>query len=385
MWLNAMQIMVRAKDLYYKIISRKQIEPEKEVFGNNENRTTDVFLKEKNIACIKRIIGSLFELPDKMIGWLVPAVWAGYWLIKREDIDIIFSTAPPPTVSLVGLVLSKLTGKKLVTDLRDPFYLHDGKPLEVRSKLSDAIERWLEKSIIENSHKIITTTEKYTKYLKNSHCKRADGAFFTIWNGYDSNDFGGIKKIDKPNKKFSINYLGSFYLSRTPKEFLIALGDLVKDGLIPIKEINVKFIGNVEYADGVLTRELVIANQLEDCVEIKSKIPYKESLIQLMNSDVLLLFAPEYMYYAVPAKTFEYLYTNNYILCLTTEGATSDLLKRYKNCYVVDSHNIEAIKKSIYELYLFWKENKKPDINSDIGIFERKEQIKILSSILDTE
>ena len=82
-----------------------------------------------------------------MIGWLIPAVWKGYWLIKKEGIEIVLTSSPPLTVGIIGLVLSKLTGVKLVTDLRDPLGLHKRKHESRRTILSDTIEKWIEKRL----------------------------------------------------------------------------------------------------------------------------------------------------------------------------------------------------------------------------------------------
>jgi glycosyltransferase involved in cell wall biosynthesis len=327
-----------------------------------------------------RYLNSVLELPDKKVGWLIPAVWKGFWIIKNEDIKIIFTTSPPETTAVVGLILSKLTHAKLVTDLRDPWNFHDEKPLMSRTRLSDAIETWLSKSITHNSDKLISATEHYTEFLRAQYPNLPKDKFCTIWNGFDKTDFN-FEGIDKESNIFVMSYLGTFYYGRTPREFLCALGKLVKEEVIPKDKIRINFIGDVSYAEGVFIEDLIKMNDLNGCVILSQRIPYKEALAQMLRSDVLLLFAPE-QYYCIPAKAFEYLGANKHILCFAKEGATADLIRETRRGIVVDPYDVYEIKSAIKNLYLSWRLKKELNCEFDTHKFERRELTCRLAAIL---
>ncbi len=356
--------------------------------SQNDGRPPDLRLRKEKSSnrftrFLGRVLGSIFELPDKKVGWLIPAVWKGFWLIRKEKIGIIFATAPPPTAGVVGFILVKLTRAKLVMDLRDPWDLHERKGAgSNRTKFSDAIERWLEKKLTCDSTKIISVTEHYTELLRSSYPNLPKDHFCTVWNGFDSVDFEFNGYPDTEIDRFIVSYLGTFYCGRTPKEFLEAMGELVKEGTISRDLIKINFIGAVRYAEGLSVEDLIKRNGLEGCVNLSDTIPYRESLAQMKKSNVLLLFAPE-QYYDIPGKAFEYLGARRQILCFTKDGATADLIRRTGSGLVVDPYNVGEIKNAISELYLFWKSKKKWVGKSDIGCFERRELTRQLSGLLE--
>ena len=68
------------------------------------------------IKGIKRGFLDMFSTPDKFIGWLLPAVIKGFNIVHQERIDIIYSTSPAATTTLIGLILKEITGRKFVVD-----------------------------------------------------------------------------------------------------------------------------------------------------------------------------------------------------------------------------------------------------------------------------
>jgi len=339
---------------------------------------------EKLASRCKRYLISFGELPDQQIGWLIPAVWKGYWIIKKEGIKVILATAPPSTVAVVGLILSKLTRAKLITDLRDPWDLHDAKPLMIRSTLSVIIERWLERSITRNSNKIISITDHYRDTLRARYPGNSENTFCTISNGFDSNDFESRDRTTIERDVFVISYLGTFYMGRTPKELLKAIGELIKEEAIPRDKIQIKFIGAVRYAKGMLVEDLIKGNELSGCVELSAEIPYRESLAQMQRSDVLLVFVCPEQYNAIPAKTFEYLGAKRCILglCAAKEGATADFIRETGSGIVVDPNDVEEIKAAIRQLYMFWKSRSRLTFNGSVELFERRYLTEKLVQIL---
>ena len=339
----------------------------------------------KDDALIKRILNSLLESPDKQVGWLIPAVWAGLKIIRKEKIDVILTTAPPATVSFIGLALAYLSGKPLVTDLRDPLILHIEKSKSHQTWLSVKIEQWLENRLYQKSAMVTSATDRHTDFFKNVYANQYPDKFYTVWNGFDSNDFKDLPAKTTANKKFTINYIGSFYGTRNPHYFLQALHLLVTNNVIDKTELEVNLIGAVEYTQDGATKDIVAANQLEYCVNIQGQIPYKEALNKMREADILLLLAPADMnYYSVPAKTFEYIYANNNILCLTSDSATGDFIKKVECGKIADFFSVKEIEQCLQEFYTDWKNNKLKTDNLKIKTFERKEQTKVLANLLSS-
>ena len=232
------------------------------------------------------------------------------------------------------------------------------------------------------SGKIISTTIQYTELLRSCYPELPTDKFCTISNGFDSSDYNLSDTNNDESDSFILTYLGTFYYGRTPKEFLEAISQLCKENIIPIDKLKVNLIGDVRYAEGIPVEELIKKCNLNGCINISNKIPYKESLVQMRKAVVLLLFAPE-QYYAIPAKAYEYLFAKRYILCFAKDGATADLIRETKSGIVVDPYNVRVIKDAVKKLYLFWESRKKLTIDKDLFLYERRELTRRLSQILD--
>ena len=321
--------------------------------GDRQRTNAAAVPHEPISARAKRYLAALSELPDDKVGWLVPAVWASYRLIKREHIKVVVTSSPPATTALVGLVLSLMTDIRLVTDLRDPWFRPFSRPTDSRTAMSELIQEWLERQLMRRSSKVITTTEQYRDFLRTFHANVPSDRFCSVWNGYDEEDFAG-----SPNPKhsgiFTVAYLGTFYFGRTPKEFLSALAELVKEGIIQRSEIRVNLIGDVRYAEGLSVEELVRSLELDECVTIRGAVGHREALLEMRRSDLLLLLAPD-QYYSIPAKAFEYVGAAKKILCLARAGATADFVRESGHGLVVEPDNVEAIKNALRELLTQYK------------------------------
>ncbi len=338
------------------------------------------FLKKLMVG-LRHLAIFLSEYPDPHSGWFLPAVVKGLWVIKKEGIPIILATSPPYTAAIVGLILAKLTGARLITDLRDPWILNRENSEGARSSLAISIHDWVGRRVIDNSLKVIATTDHYTSFLRKRHSYLPQETFCTIANGFDSSDFAAVCRTERKRDVFVISYLGTFYFGRTPKELLQAVGELIREGHIAKDTIRVNLVGDVRYAEGVKVEDLIHINGLSDCVALSDSIIYKESLVQMQGADILLVFAPK-QYYSIPAKVFEYFGARKYMLCVGHNGATADLIRNTGTGIVVDEDNVEAIKAALKYLYDLWILEGGLDYKYDLSRFERRELSGRLAAVL---
>jgi glycosyltransferase involved in cell wall biosynthesis len=328
---------------------------------------------------IKRYLNSILELPDPQRGWIIPAVWAAYRLVRKHRIRIVLVSSPPRTTALVGLALSYLLPIRLVTDLRDPWftpYFEQGSILRsrrdvvaVRSAIGDAIERWLEKKIVERSARVITTTEDLAVILRRAYPSSA-GRISAITNGYDPEDLAAIEPPE-PGRKFTFSHLGSFLYDRTPRPFFEALSELIREGRLSASSIDVSLTGHVLWTTDGRIEDLVAAYGLGACVRVAEPVSYQESLRQMSRSHALLLFTPK-QYCSIPSKTFEYLAARKPILCMAEEGATADLINSTCAGFVVQPEDVEAIKAGVMNVVDAFRNARPVTSYSDVSKYDRK-------------
>ena len=128
----------------------------KEKSGKRENVSMNDNFKKK----ILRNIDSFILLPDENRNWIIPALLKGCREIEKDNINLVFTSCPPYSSHLIGLLLKTLYDIVWVADFRDPWVKPFNKHLYPVSKGSLLIEGILEKYVIKNADLVITTTSK---------------------------------------------------------------------------------------------------------------------------------------------------------------------------------------------------------------------------------
>ena len=347
-------------------------------FGR-KNRVSETGMLSK----IKQTLVFLNWIPDNRIGWFFPAVWQGRQIIRKYNISHILTTSPPFTCSIIGMVLARITGARLVVDFRDPWtHLPDRKPAEVISPVSEKIENWLESRVITRADAVITTTRKYRDALRLKYCHLPEGKFNVIYNGFDQSDFRRIWAVQAEPDVFTLSYVGTFYRDRDPQYLLRAVSELVREGVFNKQNIRVNFVGHVHRAMGRSVADMISAHGLSDMVSVNGVVPYVRALELMAASSALVLMAPNY-YYQIPAKTFEYLALKKPILALMDEGAAADLIRRLEAGLMVRQDDVSGIKHALVDLYNVHKTGSNKYRQYDPFEFERSVQTGQLAEILD--
>ena len=269
-------------------------------------------------------------------------------MAKKNKIDLIFSTSPPPTAHLVGLFLKKFLKVPLVVDFRDSW------ETSLEEKAPTFLHRWLqkkmEKKILDNADSVITVNEQIQVLLQNRYPKVLSTA--VIPNGYDEDDFAGLN--EEKTGYFTIGYLGTFNRINDPTPFLQALSELSQE-IIEFKN-QVKFVQMGMFLDFNLP-ELVKKFGLENMVDLKGYLTHKESLKQLSSASALLLITTDSPGAEVltTGKIFEYFRAGKPILgVLPPSGAAASLIKETKAGVIVSPKNISGIKQILKDYFRKW-------------------------------
>ncbi len=360
------------------ITKTKALEPfgaYKKFTGKNsdEKIPADVLMKKEKSLKEKfaKFVRANFFVPDAKIGWLPYAVKEGRKIIAREKIDLIYASAPPATVALIGYKLAKAAGVKFVADFRDPWLEIVYNQTMKRSKITVALDSLLEKKVLENADAIVTVSEDIANLLKS---KSGNENVFVIPNGYDESDFQTIGK--RNNDKFTIAYTGAMSPDRVPYAFLNALARMKKEGVSNIKCV---FAGRFAEEFHAEIERLDIA----DYFEIKNFVPHEESVKILLSSDALLLVINN-----VPnnkgiltGKMFEYLGCKKPIFAIGPVGGDADkILRETGSGAMADYDDNERAYEILKTFYENWK-NGVTGFSFDVEKYSRKKLTEQLTGI----
>jgi len=243
------------------------------------------------IVKIIRWIRNNLIVPDGRIGWYPNAVKKGSDIIKKNNIRVIFSSAPPYTVHLIARTLSKKHEVPWVADFRDPwtdrFYNYENK----RLWLTKLIDSHLERKVINDATALTTVSKTISEYYKKT--------FNVIHNGYDEEDFSLVNKTE--NNNVVISYIGTMTKSQNPLMFFESIYELnLKE-----KKYQIDLIGNI-HPD---IKYYIEAKKYDNFIKTKPYIPHKDAIKKMCESDFLLLVIPntEKNKGIITGKLFEYI------------------------------------------------------------------------------
>ena len=204
---------------------------------------------------------------------------------------MIFSSAPPYTVHLIAMKLSKKHSIPWVADFRDPwvdrFYNYENK----RLWLTKFVDTSLEKKVTNNASALTTVSKTISGYYEKP--------FSVIPNGYDEEDFTSVNEKEK--NTVVISYLGTMTKSQNPSMFFQSINELNLDQ----EKYRIDLIGNI-HPD---IKSYIQNNKYDNFIKIKTYVPHKDAIRKMCVSDFLLLAIPNTKKNMgiVTGKLFEYI------------------------------------------------------------------------------
>ena len=190
--------------------------------------------------------------------------------------------------------------------------------------------------------------------------------------GYDPDDYRIDDTFKLPySKKMRFTYAGTFYRNRTPKYFLRALSEVLKEHPNLKKKIESIFIGTFRKENLAMIESL----GLTDVVKVFGYLDHRSTVRYLMTSDVLWLTIGNGKGedQISTGKLFEYIGSRKPILGLVPDGIAKSTIIESGAGKVLNPDDVAGIKNAILEYYGLWE--KKAAFRNSIrvctGIFDR--------------
>jgi glycosyltransferase involved in cell wall biosynthesis len=283
------------------------------------------------------------SFPDRMQGWLKPALAAADQICRENPEITIFSTSAPYTSHLIARELKSRFGYPWVADFRDEWsqnpYLATATSYHFRHHQA------AEQSVLHEANAIISVTETITEGLqKIANCSKA--SFFTIPNGFDPEDFAGLSA--STNKKWTLTHVGT--LNRAREELLLpviqTLKDLNTQGIIPPSAVKLQLIGAGDWRNAEF-REF-------DWIEVHDYLPHAEALAMLKDCNLAILAEGNPAAYT--GKIFEYLGLQRPVLGLVhPESPAAGLIREAQAGWVVGLEAGQGLVEALISSYRNWQ------------------------------
>ncbi len=288
-----------------------------------------------------------FFLPvDSKSPWVPFAYQLGKRIVRSYDPDLIFSTAPPLSAHLVGLLLKKKFNLPLILDFRDP-YLNLITPTPLHRSIQEKAFEWAKRS----ADGFVSVTAKFAEALGIKAV--------VIENGFDPADF--TVEPQKKDARFTIGYMGAF---------------------IEREESLISFIQALQRIPGVVLKIAGYVNpsliaQFGNTVEYCGYLSHRAAIAFIKSCDLLWLTTIERP--ALPpsmtGKLFEYMATGKPILATVRgENEITQYLRQYRLGIAVPPEP-----EAIYQAIFAFKAGKLAVKPESISRFSRLYQASVLA------
>ena len=323
---------------------------------------------------------------DSQWSWFLSASIKGYFLVKKYNPALLYSTAGPPSTHLTGYILHKIFNLPWIAEMHDPLILDD----QPRKWHDYYFKKWIEKKVCKNASAVIYFTEKALENANRRHPIKHRGII--VRPGANPPDFSAAQY--KKRDKIHFAHFGSLDKTRNLNVFIQALHELIKKNndlksmvLLDIYGCELDAFSRKTLSKYPLDGILMEHGRLE--YDPKSGKSGRQQVMEAMRkSDVLVILhggegsvCNEY----IPSKLYEYLLTYRPILGLAAKNTELEEFLIATGNLAVDKDNVCAVKKGISEYIDKWEKE---------GLSDRKESSpftveatvnKLLSIVKDLE
>jgi len=355
---------------YKKLVGMKK--------GENVNAG---FLSEKKKPGIAEgfstwIRGNFF-IPDARKFWIKPSVKFLIEYLRNNPVDTIVSTGPPHSTHMIALGIKSKLNIPWLADFRDPWTGIDFYHQLKLSRWADRIHHKMEKRVLDCADAITVVSSQ----MKRDFHLSTENRISVITNGYDSEDIQ-YAPIELKKNKFSITHIGSIPPSRNPSHFWHELAQKVREDRSFASVLEIKLVGKVDHS----VIQSLEENGLKEFLIKTEYLPHKDVIIEMQNSQVLLLLINNTPNAKgiLTGKIFEYFAAQRPILCIgPVDGDAAELLTVANSGPVVGFNDSKSLQKAITRMYNDYKDDVLFVPDNSYQKFSRKALTGSLAKILD--
>ena len=288
----------------------------------------------------------------------------------------VVSSGPDHMAHEAARAIAAGTAMPFVIDMRDAWASASAMPDEFASPTWLRLAERLERRAVHAASLIVVNTEPFRDLMCARYPARCD-RILTVMNGYDE------EPMPSPahGTRFVIGCSGSLYAGRNPRVLFRAAARVVGSlGLTP-EQFGIEFVGD-DSCEGVSVGEIAAKEGMESFVSVWGRHPRRAAFEKLARA-ALLVDLPQVTPLAIPAKIFEFLQFDAWLLALAEPASATARLLEDSGAHVVSPNAVDAIAAVIRARYLEYAGGVRPTRLAQGGRFSRREQAGIFLDALE--
>ncbi len=290
---------------------------------------------DRYLRSLADLIRSCLYFPDQTVGWILPGVARALELHFERRFDVVYTSSPPRSAPVIGLLLKILTGVTWVAEFRDPWY-------PPQRRLRRRFEHWLQSFLLRKADAVVLISQGYAEEIKRKYKIPAERVF-VVSNGYDEEDFAGRSERPAilPSGFIHLSHFGIVY-PKFSGSFFPAVAQLLRDDPMLKSRLRINIIG---YADEEVLR-YAQDPALAEVIQLYGFMRHEDAIQAMYESDGLLLFLAdaEVSRLSGLGKIYWYLRVGRPILAVTPAGGSRELIEQAAAGWAVTPDQTDAIK-----------------------------------------
>ena len=278
--------------------------------------------------------------------WARAAARRALQIIEPGAHRAVISCGPPHMAHEAARRVARRTRLPFVMDLRDPWSLLQRLPEATASPVWLTLAAYYERRAVARASLIVTSTDPLREAMRGLY-RTAAKRIIAIPNGCDEEPV----PQSQHGHRFVIAYAGSIYLDRDPRPLFRAAAQLVADCSLTPHEFGIEFMGEVRTFDGVPVEEIASQERIREFVRTYPRRPRAEAL-EFLSRATMLAVLPQDSHMAIPAKIFDYMQFDAWLLALAEDGSATEQLLRGSSADVVPPDAVNAIAELLHRRYV---------------------------------
>ena len=220
-------------------------------------------------------------------------------------------------------------------------------------------------------------TESSRDAMHAAYPRRA-GIIETIRNGCDDEPLPASQR----DGRFTIRFAGSIYIDRDPRPVFRAAGRIITElGLAP-SQFAIEFVGDVDRFGGTPTMQIAREEGVDSYVSLRGLVN-RRAAMEFLAGAAVLLSLPQDSDFAIPAKIYEYLRIDAWMLVLAHEHSATARLLEGTDADVLEPADVEGIARALRRRYEQFRRGETPTAAGGDGRFDRRLQSERLMDLIE--
>src|SRR5688572_3196776 len=330
-------------------------------------------------GALRQLVLAILSVPDLDQHMILPLVQEGRRVLS-EGVDLVYSTAPPFSGHVAGLLLRELTRTPWVAEFRDPWNHPWSDRLAPRHPATRGLDSLLERWVLRRADAVVAVTEAARGLLVSRLPEGQHDKVLLARNGIPDSTVREPSSLKRGAGPFTILYAGSLYLSRDPVRFLEGLARFIAVRQLRPGDLQVRFIGRCSEFENASVAGLAERLGLTGYLHVEDWVPFEEIGKLTRSADVLLLFAQKQPL-QVPNKVYEYIAVGTPILgFVDREGESARLLRDTCDAELLfdpDPAEVSAALERLYDARAAHPERRPPprELRTDVQLGNLVEEL----------